>query len=257
VGAAETRWANRRWWDETAQDYQADHAADLDPVGLLWCPEGLTEAGQRWLGDVRGARVLEVGCGAAQGSRWVAAQGGEPVALDLSLAQLREARRLDRATGLVVPTVTADASDLPFRDAMFDAAFAAFGALQFVAEPDRVHAEVFRVLRPGAPWVVSITHPIRWCFLDRDDEAGLVVLMSYFDRRPYVEQDADGRANYAEHHRTVGDRVSELVAAGFVVEDLVEPEWPPGRTQTYGQWGEVRGEVLPGTLVLRARKPSG
>jgi hypothetical protein len=40
------------------------------------------------------------------------------------------------------------------------------------------------------------------------------VTNSYFDRTPYVEQDESGRAVYVEHHRTVGDRVRDVVAAG-------------------------------------------
>ncbi|MGR9921985.1 DEAD/DEAH box helicase, partial [Escherichia coli] len=46
--------------------------------------------------------------------------------------------------------------------------------------------------------------------------------MSYFDRNPYVEFDATGTATYVEHHRTLGDRVRELVSAGFGLLDLVE-----------------------------------
>ena len=47
--------------------------------------------------------------------------------------------------------------------------------------------EVFRVLRPGGRWVFSVTHPMRWVFLDDPGEDGLVGVHSYFDRRPYVE----------------------------------------------------------------------
>jgi hypothetical protein len=110
--------------------------------------------------------------------------------------------------------------------------------------------EVARVLRPGGRWVFSVTHPIRWCFPDDPGRSGLLAGSSYFDRRPYVEQDEHGAATYVEHHRTIGDRVREVVAAGLVLDDIVEPEWPDGHDRTWGQWSRLRGEVIPGTAVF-------
>jgi hypothetical protein len=110
--------------------------------------------------------------------------------------------------------------------------------------------EVARVLRPGGRWVFSVTHPVRWAFPDDPTEAGLVATSSYFDRTPYVEQDDHGVATYVEHHRTLGDRVREITAAGFRLVDLVEPEWPPGHERTWGGWSALRGALLPGTAIF-------
>ncbi|HEU4675654.1 MAG TPA: methyltransferase domain-containing protein, partial [Motilibacteraceae bacterium] len=193
--------------------------------------------------------------GAAQCSRWLAGQGAHPVAVDVSLAQLRHAAVLDARTGVRVPTAVADAVDLPFADASFDLACSAYGAVPFVADSARLMAEVARVLRPGGRWVFSVTHPVRWCFPDDPGEGGLTARDSYWDRTPYVEQDEHGRATYVEHHRTLGDRVREVVAAGLVLEDVVEPEWPVWNTQTWGGWSPLRGAVLPGTAIFRCRRP--
>ncbi len=255
AGPGESAQANRDWWDASAQDYQDEHGAFLGDADLLWCPEGLREETAGLLGDVRGRDVLEVGCGAAQGARWLTRAGARVTAFDVSYGQLEQARDLDRRSGTAVPRlVQADAQVLPFRDAAFDLAVSAFGAIPFVADSAGTMRELARVLRPGGRLVFSVTHPTRWAFPDDPGPGGLTVVQSYFDRTPYVEEDEQGRAVYVEHHRTLGDRVRELVAAGLVLDDLVEPEWPAGHTREWGQWSPLRGRLMPGTAVFVAHR---
>lgn len=242
AGSEETRRANAAFWDAHAPGYQRDHGAEM-AGGFLWCPDGVREDDARLLGDVRGRRVLDIGCGAAQTTRWLRENGADAVGFDLSHEQLR--------LGGLPGVVCADAEALPFGDATFDAACSAYGALPFVADSARVMREVARVLRPGGLFVFSVTHPFRWCFPDSED--GLTVTTPYFDRTPYVEQ-AAGTATYVEHHRTLGDRVREAVAAGLAVLDVVEPEWPEGHTTTYPQWGPRRGRLIPGTAIFVTRR---
>jgi SAM-dependent methyltransferase len=280
ASAAESSRANRGWWDRNADEYQNDHGVFLGDDRFVWGPEGLDEAEAGLLGPpaaLAGLRVLEVGAGAAQCSRWLAAQGARPVAMDLSHRQLQHALRLgDALTGNAPPAgpggsngpdggddgdgsdasdggvglVQADATALPFADGSFDLACSAYGALPFVAEPVRVLAEVHRVLRPGGRFVFSVTHPIRWAFPDEPGPEGLSVSASYFDRTPYVEQDEEGHAVYVEHHRTIGDRVRDVVAGGFRLVDLVEPEWPAWNTAEWGGWSPLRGNLIPGTAIF-------
>lgn len=255
VADDESRRANRAWWDRTADWYQAEHGDFLRDDGFVWCPEGLDEADAHLLGPVTGRRVLEVGCGAAQCTRWLVSQGATAVGFDLSAGQLAHARRLDARTCVQAPVVQADATRLPFADGVFDVACSAFGAVPFVADSAAVMREVARVLRPGARWVFSTTHPMRWSFPDDPGPDGLVARDSYFDRLPYVEQDEDGRIDYVEHHRTLGDRVREITAAGLVLVALVEPEWPDGLEREWGQWSPLRGRIFPGTAIYVTRKP--
>jgi len=256
AGTTESVRANRAWWDGEAEGYYAEHGRFLGDARFVWGPEGLDEAEARLLGDVTGRRVLEIGCGAAQCSRWLRGQGAQVVASDLSGGMLRRARAIDAgADAPPVPLLQADAGRLPLADASVDLACSAYGALPFVADTSAVMREVARVLRPGGRWVFSVTHPLRWALPDDPGPDGLVVRMSYFDRTPYVEQDGQGRAVYVEHHRTLGDRVRELVSAGFVLQDLVEPEWPEGHDQAWGGWSPLRGALVPGTAIFCCRRP--
>lgn len=255
VRSAESEAANRLWWDADADYYNALHGEFLGDAEFVWCPEALHEEEAGLLGEVAGARILEVGCGAASCSRWLAARGGRPVALDLSEGMLRHAQLGARRAGIEVPLVQAGAERLPFADGSFDLACSAGGAVPFVADSAAVMREVARVLRPGGRWVFALPHPMRWVFPDDPGPEGLTVQQSYFDRAPYVEVDAGGTPTYVEHHRTVGDRVREVVAAGLVLTDLVEPEWPDGHVREWGQWSPLRGRLFPGTAIFCCRKP--
>lgn len=254
AGSAETRSANRTWWDDEAVAYYAEHGDFLRDDELVWGPEGLTEAELGLLGPLNGRDVLEIGAGAAQGGRYAAAQGARVVSTDLSGGMLRQAAAIDARAGTTLPLAQCDATALPFAPACFDVVFTAYGAVPFVADSAALMREAARVLRPGGRFVFSTTHPVRWAFPDAPGPEGLVADRSYFDRTPYVEEDEDGAATYVEHHRTLGDRIRELAASGLRLVDLVEPEWPDRNTQVWGGWSPTRGRLLPGTAIFVADK---
>lgn len=257
VDEAESRHANGPDWDRYADEYQATHGDFLGDAGFLWGPEGHTEESLRVLGAVEGKDVLEVGSGAGQCSRWVREHGGRGFGLDLSQRQLQHSLRLDDETGVAVPSVRGTATALPFADASFDVVFSSFGALQFVSDIADAVSEVGRVLRPSGRFAFSITHPTRWMFPDDPGEAGLTAAQSYWDRTPYVEvDDATGVVSYVEHHRTLGDWVRLLAGSGFVIADLLEPEWPASHDRIWGGWSRTRGVLTPGTAIFVADRPA-
>jgi SAM-dependent methyltransferase len=257
--AAESRAASRAWWDADADDYLAEHGDFLGAADFVWCPEGLREADVRLLGgpnDLAGADVLEIGCGSAPCARWLRTAGARPVGVDISAGMLAHARLANARTGIAVPLTQASADQLPFGTGSFDIACSAFGAVPFVADLGAVLREVVRVLRPGGRWVFAVTHPMRWIFPDDPGPGGLTAVQSYFDRTPYVEVDTTGRATYVEHHRTLGDYVREIAAAGLSLHDLIEPEWPAGHQREWGQWSPLRGALFPGTAIFQCAKPA-
>ena len=153
----ETERANRGEWDRYADEYQQTHGRFLGDAGFVWSPEGTDEGDLHLLGDVADQAVLEIGCGAAQCSRWVLAQGGHPVGLDLSHRQLQHSRRIDDELGTRVPVVEGTGTALPFADATFDAVLNAV-SIQYLTKPVEVFASVARVLRPGGLLVIATSH---------------------------------------------------------------------------------------------------
>ncbi len=248
ANVTESSRANRGWWDRNADDYQVEHGTFLGDDRFVWGPEGLDEVEAELLGppeSLKGKDILEIGAGTGPAARAGCCRARAPWPSTSPTASLQHALRI----GGDVPLVQADAGVLPFKDGSFDLACSAYGALPFVADPVLVLKEVHRVLRPGGRFVFSATHPIRWAFPDEPGPEGLSVAASYFDRTPYVEQDEQGNAVYVEHHRTIGDRVRDIVAGGFRLVDIVEPEWPAWNTQEWGGWSPLRGNLIPGTAI--------
>ncbi|MDR7329233.1 class I SAM-dependent DNA methyltransferase [Corynebacterium guangdongense] len=236
--------AQRQWWDSDAERYHAEHGPYLS--SFYWSPEMIHEADARLLGDVSDKSVLELGCGSAPCSSWLAAgRAGFVTGFDIS------AEMLARAEG-ALHLVQADVQALPYRDGAFDVVFSAFGGLPFVPDAEAVFRDVARVLADAGRLVFSVNHPMRWIFPDDPGAAGLGAAIPYFENH-YAEYDEDGTLTYIEYHRTVGDWIRALVGAGFRVLDVIEPEWPAELTEPWGQWSPLRGRIFPGTAIFVAQ----
>ncbi len=249
--------ANRSWWDSDAEEYHARHpeylGAGTAHGEFYWCPEMLHESTERLLGsagDLEGKSILELGCGSAPCARWLAhdAPGAFVTGFDISMGMLKHAGTAHNAH-----LIHADAAQLPYLDNSFDIAFSVFGAVPFIEDSAALMKDIARVIRPGGKFIFSITHPMRWIFLDDPGPAGLTAVTSYFDEGGYIEEDEHtGQLIYAEQHRTMGARITELIDAGFTLNRLIEPSWPEEMTQTWGQWSPLRGQLFPGTAIFIA-----
>ena len=119
---------------------------------------------ERWLavndalvaaGDLRGRRVLDVGCGTGAFAAWLAERQAAKVwALDASDEMLAVARgRVPAGVGLK----RAEAEELPFRDGWFERVSMRL-SLHLVDRP-RALAEACRVLRPGGRLAAATFDP--------------------------------------------------------------------------------------------------
>ncbi len=105
------------------------------------------------LGDVRGRRLLDLGCGHGMAAIVLARAGARVTGLDLSTGYLREADLRAQANGVRVAWVAADAERLPFADASFDAIWG--NAILHHLDLEQAGRELRRVLRPGGVAVFS------------------------------------------------------------------------------------------------------
>src|SRR6266480_1444811 len=155
-------------WDAHARWYQGRASLPTDVVH--YGGDIGTEADFRLCGDVKGKRVLELGCGGAQCSIAFAKQGAHAIGVDFSAEQLAFAKRLCDREGVKVELHHGDLADLAFvRADGIDAVFSAY-AFGFVEDLNRVFRQVHRVLKTEAPLVFSVPHPAYDMIDDDSDE---------------------------------------------------------------------------------------
>lgn len=103
----------------------------------------------------RGSRWLEVACGPGLLARGLAERVGSVHGVDLTPAMVELAQDEAREAGLDNLTFSlGDATALPFEAASFDGALTRF-SLHHIPAPQRVLAEMARVLRPGGRLIVA------------------------------------------------------------------------------------------------------
>src|SRR5665648_124084 len=120
---------NRDYWDAKAAEFAGPGRklwAQDEPTWGIW---GVPQSTLPMIpDDVEGLDAVELGCGTAYVSAWLARRGARPVGIDVSPAQLATARELQKVHGLDFPLHLGNAEELPFADASFDLAISEYGA---------------------------------------------------------------------------------------------------------------------------------
>lgn len=119
---------------------------------------GTAEAFVRRLPIASGMRVLDVACGTGNVAIPAARLGAVVTGVDIASNLLVQARECAAAEGLAATFDEGDAEQLPYVDASFDVVVTMFGAM-FAPRPERVAAELARVLKPGGLLAMANWNP--------------------------------------------------------------------------------------------------
>ncbi|MBA2775658.1 MAG: class I SAM-dependent methyltransferase [Chloroflexia bacterium] len=184
--------------------------------------------------SVEGMDAIELGCGTAYFSAWLAKLGAHPVGIDNSPNQLETARRMQAKFEVEFPLHLGNAEELPFPDASFDLAISEYGA-SIWCDPNKWIPEAARVLRPGGQLVFLVNGLIKMLCTGEDDTVATPVDECL--RRPYFEMhrfewpDDDS----VEFHLGYGDWIRLLRANDFEIVELIELRPPVDSTRVAQQ----------------------
>ena len=212
---------NRELWTKSNAEHTGPSArAHWAAEQISWGIFGIPESEVRVLPKLDGKDVVELGCGTAYVSAWLARRGARPVGVDITPAQLDTARAMQQEFGLEFPLLEADAGETGLPDASADLVVSEYGASIWV-DPYRWIPEAARLLRPGGELVfLRNSTLVILCSPDGDEPAGEQLVRSQFGLHRLDCWDG------VEFHLGHGDWVRLLRANGFDVLDLVELQAP-------------------------------
>ena len=222
--------SNREHTDARAAD---EWASETVTWGMFGVPE---ESIGSPLGDVAGKDILELGCGTAYFSAWLARRGARPVGVDPTPAQLETARRMQAETGIEFPLIEGVGEQVPLPDATFDIVLSEYGASLW-ADPERWIPEAARLLRPGGR-LLFLTNSVL-VHLCAPDEG----MVSERLERPQfgMYQTRWPGEEGTEYNLAHGNWIRLLRRHGFDVEDLIELQ-VPSTARTHEYYGFVSAE---------------
>jgi SAM-dependent methyltransferase len=222
---------NREAWDSFAERYAGPGRAQWEANQPTWGIYSVPEADVGMLPpSVDGLDVIELGCGTAYVSSWLARRGARPVGIDNSPAQLETARRLQAEFGVEFPLHLGNAEQTPFPDESFDLAISEYGA-SIWCDPYLWIPEAARILRPGGQLVFLVNGAILMlCAPDAEDEPATDrLLRDYFCMHRFEWPDDPS----VEFHLGYGDMIRLLRRCGFEVEDMIEVRPREDATTSY------------------------
>ena len=205
------------------------------------------------LPDLRGLRVVDLGCGFGWFCRWAREQGAAAV-LGVDVSEKMLARARETTTDSAITYLRADLEHLELPEVGFDLAYSSL-ALHYIQDLVGLLGKVHRALIPGGRLIFSAEHPIftaptnpGWLV----DAAGRKTwpVDSYLCEGPRrTDWLAEG---VIKQHRTFGTYLNLLLRLGFAL--LHVEEWGPTDEQiaAHPSWAEVRQRPM--FLLVSARR---
>jgi len=180
------------------------------------------------IGDVRGKKVLDAGCGGGFYSLWLSEKGADVLGIDgseemINIAKEKASRKM-RGTKFLIGDIT----DLRIKDGVFDLVFSTL-VLMELKELDKGIGELVRVTRNGGDIVISVQHPILTAG-DWERESGQKLfrkLDDYFMERELEavwEDEKKERVTFKYYHRSLQAYIRPFLERGCVLTHIIEPQ---------------------------------
>jgi GrpB-like predicted nucleotidyltransferase (UPF0157 family)/SAM-dependent methyltransferase len=194
-------------------------------------------------GDVRGKRVLDVGCAAGHLTALLAERGADVLGIDASEAMVAVAReKFGDVARFEVSDVT---RPLDVEDGSIDVITASL-VLHYLKDWDATLAEFRRVLKPGGVLVFSVHHPGEdWRWFGKEN---------YFEVELLEDEFPPGR-RVRFYRRPLSRTFGAVRDAGFAVDRLVEPMPLPEAAEADPEWA-ANLRTKPRFLYFRAVSPA-
>lgn len=200
------------------------------------------------LGEVRGQRILDAGCGQGYLARLLAQRGARVVGVEPAAGWLEIARARERAAPLGITYLQADLSSFSAMDAGLEPCDAVVANMMLMDIPEDAAAirNCVAALRPGGTLIVTLTHP---CF---EEETAAWKRQGFVAVREYLADYTVPQAFSVRSHRPLNHYLNLLIQTECVLRRIEEPglgsQWADR-----GAWYE-RNQHVPSYVVIHATR---
>jgi len=239
----------RNHWNLIAFKYQKNRNLSFDDIE--YALGYARESDLNLLGDVKGKKIIELGCGGAENSIVLAKKGAICTGVDMSSEQLKYANNLIKEHKVQIELIEGDIENLEMLDDdLFDIAITTF-ALDWMQDLNAAFREAHRILKPNGIFVFSMQHPIYNLFGAEDlkNLEEVKILESYFEKEVTFKEPTG--IELRVHASKISDIINGLIKIGFDIEEILEPE-PLEEDLT--QEGLEVFKIVPSTLIGKAVK---
>lgn len=220
---------------------------------------GLTAAGEwetlkKLLPDFHGKSMLDLGCGYGWHCIYAAEHGASAVVgIDISRRMLEVARAKTSFPQVRYRCVAME--DMEFDEGSFDVVLSSL-ALHYIEDFEPVVRKVHRFLKPGGSFLFSVEHPVftaygtqDWYYGENGEILHFPVDNYYYEGKRVAHFLGE---NVIKYHRTLTTYLNGLLANGFQINSVVEPQPPKRLMETVpGMKDEMRRPMM---LIVSAGK---
>jgi SAM-dependent methyltransferase len=209
------------------------------------------------LPDLKGRRILDLGCGYGYFAQYAVGQGAaEVVGIDLSEKMLAVAQQ--NCAGMPARFERADLESADFGEAGYDLVFSSL-AVHYVADFDAFCARVRRALKPGGRFVFSMEHPVFAARATPDfmtDAEGSMVgaVLDYLrEGERLTNWIANGVVKY---HRLISTTINSLQAQGLKLDQIDEWSAKDADIAAHPEWAKERYQPMFLLFATSASSPA-
>lgn len=239
---------NKTSWDAAAERFFGRTA--LPDYG----PYAPSEDELNLLGDLKGKKALEVGCGSGHSIQYMLNNGIKEIwGLDLSPVQIETAQKVCgnniRVTLLESPMEKNPGIPLSY----FDNVYSIY-ALGWTVDLDSTLRNIYSYLKPGGSFIFSWEHPMHSRVIY--DEQKLIFSHSYHVEKPMLHEAWKPKPAVL-HHRKMSTYINQLIEVGFVVEKVIEEVRLDSETTMNNEntwYSDIKAKAFPATFIIKVNK---
>ena len=251
--------------EQTAVSVELDPRVIHEMNDLFWTCEGndmlgttalphygafTSEEKHQLLGDLRGKRLLEIGCGSGQSLLYVGQKGARELwGIDISKSQIKKTHDLltsKKLSANLYCSTMEEACGIPTN--YFDIVYSVYG-IGWTTDLEGTFKLIKSYLKPGGVFIFSWSHPIHKC-VSMDNE-GLQFKKCYFDESQYTV--SMGQTKLSLCDRKMSTYINALAKAGFIIEEMIEESDSDMTSSRKTDFSE-KAKMLPVTFVIKAKK---